>query len=82
MEIPVPDQYYEQFQELANRNEKAKLIYYLPSLALYLTVMIATPVATEFRYVYFMIFSLPFYLMVVVLQEPDAVKEKLPEESS
>lgn len=64
------------------RNEKAKLIYYLPSLALYLTVMIATPVATEFRYVYFMIFSLPFYLMAVILQEPDAVKEKLPEESS
>ncbi|MBP3604486.1 MAG: hypothetical protein J6J79_10110 [Lachnospiraceae bacterium] len=64
------------------RNEKAKLIYYLPSLALYLTVMIATPVATEFRYVYFMIFSLPFYLLAVVLQEPDTVKEKLPEESS
>ena len=49
------------------RREKAKLIYYLPSLALYLTVMIATPVATEFRYVYFMVFSLPLYLAVAVL---------------
>jgi len=51
------------------RRERAKLVYYLPSLALYLTVMIATPVATEFRYVYFMVFSLPFYLMVALLPE-------------
>lgn len=50
------------------RKEKAKLIYYLPSLALYLTVMIATPVATEFRYVYFMIFSLPFYLITALFE--------------
>ena len=50
------------------RKEKAKLVYYLPSFALYLTVMIATPVATEFRYVYFMVFSLPFYLMTAVLE--------------
>lgn len=52
------------------RKEKAKLIYYLPSFALYLTVMIATPVATEFRYVYFMVFSLPLYLMTALLILP------------
>lgn len=51
------------------RNEKAKLVYYLPSFALYLTVLIATPVATDFRYVYFMVFSLPFYLMVTLIAE-------------
>lgn len=50
------------------RKEKAKLIYYLPSFALYLTVLIATPVATEFRYVYFMVFSLPFYLITALLE--------------
>lgn len=49
------------------RNEKKKLICYLPSFALYLTVMAAAPVATDFRYVYFMVFSLPFYLMVAVI---------------
>ncbi len=49
------------------RKEKAKLVYYLPSFALYLTVLIATPVATEFRYVYFMAFALPFYLAVCLL---------------
>ena len=48
------------------RKEKAKLVYYLPSFALYLTVMIATPVATEFRYVYFLILSLPFYLVTTL----------------
>lgn len=53
------------------RKEKAKLIYYLPSFALYLTVLIATPVATEFRYVYFMVFSLPFYIMAALLQLPE-----------
>lgn len=50
------------------RDEKKKLICYLPSFALYLTVMIATPVATDFRYVYFMVFALPFYLMTAVTE--------------
>lgn len=49
------------------RKEKAKLICYLPSFALFLTVMIATPVATDFRYVYFMVFSVPFYLMCALI---------------
>lgn len=49
------------------RDEKAKLICFLPSFALYLTVMAATPVATDFRYVYFMVFALPFYLMTAVV---------------
>lgn len=49
------------------RKEKAKLICYLPSFALFLTVMIATPVATDFRYVYFMVFSTPFYLMCALI---------------
>lgn len=53
------------------RNEKKKLILYLPSVALLLTVLIATPVATEFRYVYFMVLSLPFYIMSSVLILPE-----------
>ena len=57
------------------RNEKAKLVCYLPSFALYLTVMIATPVATDFRYVYFMVFSLPFYLMTALIVSDDSVRD-------
>lgn len=60
------------------RKEKAKLIYYLPSFALYLTVMIATPVATEFRYVYFMVFSLPFYLITAILEYPTVPSTETP----
>lgn len=58
------------------RNEKRKLIYFLPSFTLYLTVLIATPVATEFRYVYFMIFSLPFYVMTALMTFPSEKKDK------
>lgn len=53
------------------RGEKAKLILYLPSIALLLTVLIATPVATEFRYVYFLVFSLPFYLITTLVPIPE-----------
>lgn len=49
------------------RREYQKLILYLPSAALLLSVLIATPVATEFRYVYFLVFALPFFLMVSLL---------------
>ena len=52
------------------RREKRKLILYLPTVALFLTVMLATPVATEFRYVYFLVFGLPFYLITSVLRLP------------
>ena len=53
------------------RREKRKLILYLPTVALFLTVMLATPVATEFRYVYFLVFGLPFYLITSVLRLPE-----------
>lgn len=48
------------------RHEKWKLVLYLPFLALLLSVLIATPVATEFRYVYFLMFALPFYLLTAL----------------
>lgn len=51
------------------RREFKKLICYLPNAALLFTVLIATPVATEFRYVYFMVFSLPFFLLAAMLPE-------------
>ena len=53
------------------RKEKRKLILYLPGVAILLTVLIATPVATEFRYVYFMVFGMPFYLMSSVIPVRD-----------
>lgn len=60
------------------RREKGKLLLYLPGFALYLTVMAATPVATDFRYVYFMVFSVPFYLMAALI-EPSVTSTRRPE---
>ena len=51
------------------RRETSKLLYALPCLILWCTVMIATPVATEFRYVYFLMLCMPFYLCMIVLEE-------------
>ena len=48
------------------RRDYSKLLYTLPCLTLWFTVMIATPVATEFRYVYFLILCLPFYLVTTL----------------
>lgn len=51
------------------RREYRKLICYLPGFALLLSVLAATPVATEFRYVYFLVLCLPFYLITAILPE-------------
>lgn len=44
------------------RAKKDKNIYLLPYLLIMLTILIATPVATEFRYAYFMMFGIPLVL--------------------
>ena len=44
------------------RNRKNRNLYLLPYLLIMLTILIATPVATEFRYGYFMMFSIPVIL--------------------
>lgn len=51
------------------RRDRHKLICYVPGVALLLTVLAATPVATEFRYVYFMVLSIPFYLITAILPD-------------
>lgn len=51
------------------RRDYHKLICYLPGIALLLSVLAATPVATEFRYVYFLVLCLPFYLITAILPE-------------
>ena len=51
------------------RRDYHKLICYLPGITLLLSVLAATPVATEFRYVYFLVLCLPFYLITAILPE-------------
>ena len=50
------------------RQEIGKITYYFPSLALILTVLIATPVASDFRYVYFLFVNMPLYLLLSGLE--------------
>ncbi len=52
------------------RKEFWKLFLYLPGLTVMLTVLIATPVATEFRYAYSLVYTLPLYLILAVW-DPD-----------
>lgn len=51
------------------RRDYHRLICYLPCIALLLSVLAATPVATEFRYVYFLVLCLPFSLITAILPE-------------
>lgn len=51
-----------QFLSIRNRQHMGFLIT-LPAIALVLTLCIATPVATEFRYAYALFFGLPLYLL-------------------
>lgn len=51
-------------QFIALRNNKpAGFLISIPAIALVLTLCIATPVATEFRYAYSLFFGLPLYLL-------------------
>ena len=45
-----------------------RLIPYLPGLAVILTLFIATPVSSEFRYAYSLAYTLPLYLVLPFLQ--------------
>lgn len=51
------------------REENHKLIYYIPCIALILTVLIATPVAADFRYVYFLFVNMPLYIYIALRKE-------------
>ena len=44
-----------------------RLIPFLPGLAVILTLFIATPVASEFRYAYSLTYTLPLYLVLPFL---------------
>lgn len=51
------------------RNQKtANILPAIPAIAIILTLCIATPVATEFRYAYALVYGLPLYLMLPFVQ--------------
>ncbi len=46
------------------RKEKNKLLIYVPALGIWLTMMIASPVSGEFRYVFCLFITLPIYMLI------------------
>ncbi len=46
------------------KNRKKELLLFLPMLALWGTLLLATPVSGEFRYLYSIFICLPFYLLM------------------
>lgn len=51
-----------------------KILYFIPQLSIWLTLMIATPIAWSLRYISALIFTLPFIIIVPIL----IVREKNP----
>ena len=50
------------------RHKRSVLIVYLPVLAIWLTLLIATPVFSEFRYIYSLFTSLPLFCTIPFLK--------------
>jgi len=49
------------------RGDRRRLLIFVPCIAILLTLVIATPVAKEFRYAYAYVFCLPLYLLAPFL---------------
>ncbi len=56
--------------------EKRRMLLYLPAVAIFLTLMLATPVGKDFRYAYGYVYSMPLYLVVAGLQASDLQRLK------
>lgn len=51
------------------KKHKDKYILFLPGLAIIMTLFIATPVSSEFRYAYSLAYTLPLYMLIPFLKE-------------
>lgn len=52
------------------KKQYRRSILFLPGLAVILTLLIATPVSSEFRYAYSLAYTMPLYLLLPFIQEP------------
>lgn len=51
------------------RGDRRQLLLYIPCIAIFLTLVAATPVAKEFRYAYAYIYCVPLYLVLPFMKE-------------
>lgn len=55
---------------ISAKKQYRRYILFLPGLAVVLTLLLATPVSSEFRYAYSLAYTLPLYLLLPFLKEP------------
>lgn len=51
--------------------DKHRMLLYLPAVAIFLTLMVATPVGKDFRYAYGYVYNFPLYLILAGLEKTD-----------
>ena len=51
------------------RADRRRLLLYIPCIAILLTLVVATPVAKEFRYAYAYVYCVPLYLLVPFMRQ-------------
>lgn len=64
------------------RHKRSVFLVYLPVLGIWLTLLIATPVASEFRYIYSLFTCMPLFCTIPFLKNGICVEKKKKEESS
>ena len=47
------------------------VLVYIPSLVLYTTLLMATPIAFSLRYIYILVMMLPFAVILPMLNQPN-----------
>ncbi len=51
------------------RKESKKLIYFAPCFFIWLSIMVATSAATEFRYQYYLTLCIPYYFVLMLVED-------------
>lgn len=53
------------------KKQYQRFILFLPGLAVILTLLVATPVSSEFRYAYSLAYTMPLYLLLPFIRSPE-----------
>lgn len=64
------------FGALLRRQKKSLALVFIPVLGIYLTLLIATPVYAEFRYIYSLFTTLPLFCTIPFMDAPEIKEEK------
>lgn len=66
------------FGAVLRRRKKSLALVFIPVLGVYLTLLVATPVSSEFRYIYSLFTTLPIFCTIPFMDAPE-IKENISE---